>query len=183
MTCHGSDRFVEETERRLAALRTGRPQDADVALPRTVWPITDIDAAVAAHFGLDPNELKRHGHRAGLAKFLAVELACRLTGQTQRAIGQHYGGISSAAVSTIRRKIREGNYPLAEPAEEMVRKLSRRKVNIQRLTKTTPNQPLTTTIHQPDPDNRFTHTRFLFAIWPFRCLAGGREARFSSSHL
>ena len=126
----GSDRFVEETERRLVALRTGRSQDADLALPRTVWPIRDIDAAVAAHFGLDPKELKRHGHRAGLAKFLAVELACRLTGQTQRAIGEHYGGITTAAVSTIRRKIREGKYPLAEPAKKMVRKLTRRKVNI-----------------------------------------------------
>ena len=125
-----SDRFVEETERRLAGLRTGRSQDADLALPRTVWPIADIDAAVAAHFGLDPQELKRHGHCSGLAKFLAVELACRLTGQTQRAIGEHYGGITSAAVSTIRRKIREGKYPLADPAEEMVRQLTRRKVNI-----------------------------------------------------
>ncbi len=126
----GSDRFVEETERRLGGRRTGRSQDADVALPRTVWPIADIDAAVAAHFGLDPKELKRHGHRSGLAKLLAVELACRLTGQTQRAIGEHYGGITSAAVSTIRRKICDGQYPLAELAQKMLRELTRHKVDI-----------------------------------------------------
>ena len=59
-----------------------------------------------------------------------MELACRPTGQTQRAIGEHYGGITSVAVSTIRRKIREGKYPLAEPAKKMVRKLTRPKVNI-----------------------------------------------------
>lgn len=55
-------------------------------------------------------ELKRHGHSAGVAKFLAVELACRLTGATQREIGEHYGSITSAAVSTLRREIREGKY-------------------------------------------------------------------------
>ncbi|NUQ61800.1 MAG: hypothetical protein HUU20_04885 [Pirellulales bacterium] len=65
-----------------------------------------------------------------MAKFLAVELACRLTGATQGEIGEHYGGITSAAVSTIRRKIREGKYPIAELAEQMVRKLARGKVNI-----------------------------------------------------
>jgi len=85
----GSERFVEETERRLGGQRTGRSQDADVALPRAVYPIARIDAAVAAHFGLDAEQLKRHGHSAGEAKFLAVELACRLTGQTQRAVGEH----------------------------------------------------------------------------------------------
>ncbi len=85
---------------------------------------------VAAHFGVDPEELKRHGHSAGVAKFLAVELACRLTGATQREIGEHYGGITSAAVSTIRRNIREGKYPIAELVDPMVRKLTRGKLNI-----------------------------------------------------
>jgi hypothetical protein len=72
----GSERFVEETERRLSALRTGPSQDSDVAYLRTVYPIVEVDAAVAAHFGLDTEERKRHGHSAGAAKFLAVELAC-----------------------------------------------------------------------------------------------------------
>jgi hypothetical protein len=48
---------------------------------------------VAAHFGLDTEERKRHGHSSGVAKFLAVELACRLTGVTQREIGE-LGGAS-----------------------------------------------------------------------------------------
>jgi len=119
----GSERFVEETERRLGGLRTGRSQDADVALPRSVCAIAQIDAVVASHFGLDAEQLKRHGHSAGQAKFLAVELACRLTGQTQRAIGEHYGGITSAAVSRIRRKIREGEYPIGELGERIARQL------------------------------------------------------------
>ena len=40
------------------------------------------------------------------------------------------GGIAFALVSTIRRKTREGKYPLAELTEEMVRKLTRPKVGI-----------------------------------------------------
>jgi len=36
-----------------------------------------------------------------------VELARRLTGWSQRAIGERYGGITSQAVSMIARKVRE----------------------------------------------------------------------------
>ena len=36
---------------------------------------------------------------------------CCLTGWTQREIGAYYGGISCAAVSVARRKIREGTRP------------------------------------------------------------------------
>jgi putative transposase len=122
----GSTAFVEETERRLDGFRTGRSQDEDIALPRIVYPIEEIDAAVAGHYEMELDDLKRHGHASGLAKFLAVELACRLTGQTQREIGEHYGGITSAAVSAIRRKIREGKYPLEALAEQMIRQLTGR---------------------------------------------------------
>ena len=45
-------------------------------------------------------------------KFLAAELACRLTGATQLEIGERYGGITSATVSTIRRKVRDGKHPI-----------------------------------------------------------------------
>ena len=123
----GGDRFVEETERRLSARRTGQSQDADVTLPHITCPIERIDTAVAAHFGLGPEDLKRHGHASGPAKFLAVELACRLTGWTQREIGAHYGPITSAAVSTIRRKIRESQYPLADQVAKLLRKITRQR--------------------------------------------------------
>jgi len=56
--------------------------------------------------------LTRHIHRpAGLA---------------QRAVGQHYGAITCAAVSTIRRKIREGRYHLGPTIEELAREPQRR---------------------------------------------------------
>jgi hypothetical protein len=55
----------------------------------------------------------------GAAKFMAVELACRLTGMTRRAIGADYGGITSGGVSNIRRRIRERECPLAEVTEQL----------------------------------------------------------------
>ena len=57
-------------------------------------------AKVASHFGVDAERRKRHGHSAGIVKSLAVELAWRLTGATQREIGERFGSITSAAVST-----------------------------------------------------------------------------------
>jgi hypothetical protein len=115
----GDEPFVEETERKLARLRRGRPQDADLALPQPICPIEAIDRAVAAHFGVRPEALQAHGHTAGTAKVLAVELACRWAGWTHRAIGEHYGRMTSAAVSNIRRKVRDGTYPIAELVEKI----------------------------------------------------------------
>jgi hypothetical protein len=60
---------------------------------------------------------------AGPAKAAAVELSCRLTGLTGRVIGAHYGGISSAAVSTIRRKVRDGGHEACEAIESLLSRL------------------------------------------------------------
>jgi hypothetical protein len=50
------------------------------------------------------SEWKEHGHRAGTAKAVAVELAYRLADLSGRAIGEHYS-IGSGAVSAIHRKV------------------------------------------------------------------------------
>ena len=120
----GSAAFLDTTEQRLAGRRSGRAQDRDLALPRATLGIERIDEAVAAHYGLAPWDVAncRSGERA--AKFIAVELACRLTGLTQRSIGEHYGGITSAAVSNIRRRLRQGRYPYGEVVEELRRRLN-----------------------------------------------------------
>lgn len=104
----GADSFVEETKRRLENLRTGKVQDKDVSLPSLTIEIDKVDAYVAADYRIAAADLKEHGNRSGPAKDVAVELACRLTGLSGRAVGMHYGGISAAAVSNIRRKVREG---------------------------------------------------------------------------
>jgi putative transposase len=103
----GGQEFIERIERQLEGRRSGRAQDADLALPRPTVDIRRIDRAVTAHCGVKPADLKAHGHHCGPAKAMAIELACRLTGWTHRAIGAHYGGISGAAVSVARRRIRQ----------------------------------------------------------------------------
>ena len=85
--------------------RTGRAQDEDVALPHWTVPIKEINVAVARYYHIEPEELQAHGHHGGVAKVAAVELACRLSGLTQRAIGAHYGHISSSGVCAIHRKV------------------------------------------------------------------------------
>jgi putative transposase len=119
----GGDRFVERTEAAIERRRTGGDADRDLDLPRCVFPIVAIDKAVAAHFGIERDDLARHGRSAGAAKLVAVELACRLTGLSQRSIGLHYGGIGSAAVSTIHRKARDGRDDITSSLSAVLRKL------------------------------------------------------------
>jgi len=95
-----------------------------LALPRRVLPIAVIDEAVSQYFQIAPEELARHGRSVGAAKIVAVELACRLTELSQRAIGKHYGGIGSAAVSTIHRKVRDGRHDVDVFLATVLRKLN-----------------------------------------------------------
>jgi hypothetical protein len=53
-----------------------------------------------------------------------------LTGATQHEIGEHHSVITSVAVGTIRRKIRDGKYPIAELVDQMARKLTGSKLKI-----------------------------------------------------
>jgi len=119
----GGETFVEQTERRLAIRRSGSEVDRDVDLPRTTVSIEQIDETVAAHYGVTATELGRCQACGGTAKFVAVELACRLTGMTQRAIGAHYGAISSAGVSNIRRRLRKGEYALSDVVAQLHKRI------------------------------------------------------------
>ena len=53
-----------------------------------------------------------------------MELACRLAGMTGRDIGADYGKISSAAVSTTHRKVRQGKYPIAPVVNSLLIQLT-----------------------------------------------------------
>jgi len=103
----GSGQYVARVEEQLRAQRTGGPRDRDLDLPRPRVGLASISRAVAAEFGIAAEHLTQHGHRAGLAKAVALDLACRLTDLNQREIGQHYGGITSMAVSMARRRLQE----------------------------------------------------------------------------
>jgi putative transposase len=119
----GDDSFVGKTEQRIAALRTGSIRDQDLILPVVRTDLDTVDACVAEHFKMDTADLKQHGRRAGPAKAVAVELACRLTGQSSREVGIHYGGISGAAVGNIRRNVREGTIDVLPTVERLLSQL------------------------------------------------------------
>jgi len=102
----GSEAFVDGIEAELEARRSGQPVDADVNLPRRLVSIETIALAVAQRYGIKTERLRDHGRRVGEAKAVAVELSCLLAGQTQRAVGQHFGGVTSSAVGQTRRRIR-----------------------------------------------------------------------------
>ena len=104
----GDEEYVEALGRELRERRSGTPRDRDVAYPKERVLVTRIDEVVAGEYGLSVEALAAHGRRkgVGMAKVAAIELACRLSGRTQREIGMHYGGISSQAVSLARQRAR-----------------------------------------------------------------------------
>jgi REP element-mobilizing transposase RayT len=128
----GTTGFVEKTEQTIELRREGRLQDKDIELPRWTVPLEEIDAAVARRFRMKAEQLRAHGHVAGPAKAVAVELACRLSGITQRAIGAHYGGIGAAAVSTIHRKVQRADHAARAAIDALLPRLMsvrRRKID------------------------------------------------------
>jgi hypothetical protein len=104
----GDEEFIKELEQELRERKVGADLDRDVSYPGERISVDRIDEIVAKEYGTKVEKLKVNGHvaGAGLAKAVAMELACRLTGLRQRAIGARYGGISSQAVSLARRRVK-----------------------------------------------------------------------------
>ena len=63
---------------------------------------------------------RTHGHRAGPTEAAVLELARRLTGGTQSAVGAYDGGIRCAAVSVVRRRVPESPAAEANTIEELL---------------------------------------------------------------
>jgi putative transposase len=122
----GSSGFVRAVETQLKGLRTGKPTDCDMALPRDLVDIERIKAAVASECRIAVADLQRHGHSAGPAKTIAIELACRLTTLNQRQIGGHFGGITSMAVCMARRRLQATGQADVEPLLRTVTRLQQR---------------------------------------------------------
>lgn len=115
----GDEDFVKGLEQELRDRKIGSDADRDISYPGEHISADRVDEVVAKEYGVKVEMLKADGHTAGvgLAKAVAMELACRLTGLRQRAIGARYGGISSQAVSHARRRVK------AEVPEESLKRL------------------------------------------------------------
>ena len=107
--------ITEDDDELAAALKTaGQPLGpADSALKN--WGVKEaqscslsaLDKIVAKHFKVSAQDLAKHGHSAGTAKRVAMELATRVTGQSLKEVGRHYGGLSASAVTMNRSRVRK----------------------------------------------------------------------------
>ena len=61
--------------------------------------------AVKESFRVSGEDLRCHGRRAGVAKAVAVELCCRLTGRSQREVARYFGYRSESAAGKQRRLV------------------------------------------------------------------------------
>ena len=103
----GDKAFIDEVEAEIKEERQSVRSQADIVWPKTTRPdVEAVERAVADEFGVGVDDLGMHGRRVGRAKSVAVELACRLSGLTQRAAGERYGNISGAAAGYLRRNLR-----------------------------------------------------------------------------
>lgn len=120
----GDDEFIATVEQKLRGRRKGDERDRDERLPVHRVNLDEIDRVVANEYGIEEGQLKAHGHVAGKAKVMALELAVRLSGLNQREIGKRYGGIGSSAVAMARRKLTQDETERRR-LERLLRRLDR----------------------------------------------------------
>ena len=104
----GDEEYVKRLEREMREGRSGEERDRDVAYPLERIGAERIEAVVAREYGVPVERLRAGGRERGMskAKTVVMELACRLSGWTQREIGRRYGGVSSQAVTMARKRVK-----------------------------------------------------------------------------
>lgn len=102
----GDEEYLEEVAEQLKSRRRERAVTSDIVWPEDKLPgIEAVEAAVMKEFGAKRADLHCHGRRAGVAKAVAVELCCRLSGKSQRAVGQYFGYSTDAGVGKQRQRL------------------------------------------------------------------------------
>lgn len=100
----GDQSFRDRMEDGLDGARLRKAGNGDI-----VWPegkTVELDAVeheVAKAFEVKVEDLHFHGHRLKSVKAVAVDLCCRLTGMSQRAIAAHYGYRSESSIGKQRK--------------------------------------------------------------------------------
>jgi len=104
----GDAEFVEQVESELRDVRVDKGVYGDIRWPigRHV-PVAQVAEAVAGVFDLPLAELQEQGYAARVAKKIALELACRHSGESQRRIGEYFGYRGNGAVNKQRERLRE----------------------------------------------------------------------------
>jgi len=103
----GEERFVQEVEEEIRSSKRGASKTSDVLVPREKpATATEVLEAAAAACGIIVDILRGHGRKMGLVKAMAIELACRGVGSSQREIAAALG-TSEHAVGKQRRRLAE----------------------------------------------------------------------------
>ena len=103
----GEADFRREIDEQLHEVRLRKGVYGDIVWPeRGVISVEAVTERVAEEFGVQPPELRAHGRRAGVAKKVAIELCCQLSGMSQRAVGEYFGYKGNGAVGKQRERIR-----------------------------------------------------------------------------
>jgi len=104
----GDDAFVAQVESDLRDAREDKGVYGDIRWPvGKKIPIEEIAISVATVFKLTVPDLRTQAHNGRLAKKLALELACRLSGESQRRIGEYFGYRGNGAVNKQRKRLRD----------------------------------------------------------------------------
>ena len=100
-------RSDEACRKEVEASMLGPRPAATRAVACAARPVTlsRMEVAVLQVLGGKREDLQAHGNRGGVAKSVALELACRKLGYSQVEAGRRYGGITCAAVGQQRRRL------------------------------------------------------------------------------
>jgi hypothetical protein len=105
----GGEEYVHAVEAEMKASSDSEYEE-DVILPEseepTAVPLERILKRVADEFELDERILHEHGNAAREAKATFLELACRLSGRSQRDVGR-FLGMTGSAVTLQRKRLRQ----------------------------------------------------------------------------
>lgn len=101
----GDESYLAEVEEQVQANKSRQMFAGDIAWPEAKKPgIEAVETAVLKEFGVGLADLHCHGRHAGVAKAAAIELCCRVSGKSQRAVGQYFGYSTDAGVCKQRQR-------------------------------------------------------------------------------
>jgi hypothetical protein len=102
----GGAKYRSDVAEELRQKRLERAVTGDVKWPEDRMPgLEAIEGAVINEFGISRHDLHCHGQHSRVAKSVAVELCCRLSGKSQREVGRYFGYRTDGGVSKQRQRL------------------------------------------------------------------------------
>lgn len=103
----GDEKFAEQTKSDMDAARFSKVDTGDIAWPvKERKPLKEAMPVVLKMVGLTTEEFKDHGLAIGDKKMMAIELLCRFSSASQRALMPYCGYKHESAVGKQRKSLR-----------------------------------------------------------------------------